>query len=203
MAWWQSTLRRRASRIQDITEVRQASRVNGLTLMRVLVRIRMLDHASCGLRLQDDPQTVALFQIIGDLHACTGRPSALWTELDFGMGLIPSDGNAADIHLHGADIQRANCGQMLQDASADGVLVALLFLASANGAESGERQDCYGKSCHKHVHFPDLQSITHEEGDANVQNGKNSEGITKWAVDDVPKLEDALRSAEKGDALGQ
>lgn len=51
--------------------------------------------------------------------------------------------------------------------------------------------------------FPDLQSITHEEGDANVQNGKNSEGITKWAVDDVPKLKDALRSAEKGDALGQ
>src|SRR5580700_1569399 len=92
---------------------------------------------------------------------------------------------------------------MLHDASANGVPVALLFLTSANGAESGERQDCYGKSFHKHVHFPDLQSITHEEGDANVQNGKNSEGITKWAVDDVPKLKDALRSAEKGDALGQ
>jgi len=108
MAWWQSTLRRRASRIQDITEVRQTSRVNGLTLVRVLVWIRMLDHASRGLRLQDDPQTIALFQIIGDLHACAGRSSALWTELDIGMCLISADGNAADIHLHGADVQRAN-----------------------------------------------------------------------------------------------
>lgn len=90
---------------------------------------------------------------------------------------------------------------MLEDTGADSVTVARLLLASANGAEGGKTQQCDSESFHEHVHFPDLQSIAHEEGDANVQNGEDCEGVTKGAVNDVPELKNPLGAAEKGDAL--
>ena len=34
-----------------------------------------------------------------------------------------------------------------------------------------------------------------------MQNGENSEGVTKGTVDDVPELKAPLRAAEEGDAL--
>jgi len=106
----QSALRRGASWIQHITEVRQAPGVNGLILMRVLVWIWVLDGPSRRLRFQDGPGAIMFFQIVSDLHACTGGGSGLRAEFDFGTGLITVDRNATDIHVHGADIQGANGG---------------------------------------------------------------------------------------------
>jgi len=106
----QGALRRGARWIQDITEIRQTAGVNGPILMRVLVWIWVLDGPSSSLRFQDGPGAIMFFQIVSDLHACTGGGSGLRAELDFRAGLIPIDGDAADIHIHGADIQGANGG---------------------------------------------------------------------------------------------
>src|SRR5437763_8995718 len=48
-----------------------------------------------------------------------------------------------------------------------------------------------------------LDSIAHKEGQADMNNGEDGEGITKRPVDHVPELKDALRAAEEGDALGE
>lgn len=92
---------------------------------------------------------------------------------------------------------------MLQDASADGVSVARLLLASTDMEEGGEKQYGCGRSFHEQFHLSHLQSIAHEKGDANMENGEDSKGVTKGPVNDVPELKDALRSTKKGDALGQ
>jgi hypothetical protein len=109
-----------------------------LILVWILVRIRVLDHAARGLRFQDDPRAIALFQIVGDLHAGAGRGPRFGPEFDVGVRLITVDGNAADIHVHGADVQITNGSKVLNDASADGIIVALLLLAAAGDAEGGE-----------------------------------------------------------------
>jgi len=127
--------------------------MHGLILMRILVRIRVLHHASSGLRFQDGPGAIMLFQIVGDLHTATGRGAGLRPELNLGMGLASVNGNIANIHLHGADVQRADGLQVLQDAGTNGVIVAGLVLASANGAEGGENQNDFAKSSGAHVHF--------------------------------------------------
>jgi len=203
MTGGQSALRRGASWIQDITEIRQAAGMNGPILMRVLVWIWVLHAPSRSLRFQDGPGTITFFQIVSDLHACTGGGSGLRAEFDFGTGLITVDRNAADIHVHGADIQGANGGQVLQDAGADGVLIVGLFLASVGEEEGYEKQCGCERSFHKQFHFSPLQCIAHEKGDANMNNGEDCESVTEGPVDNVPELKDALRSAEKGDALGQ
>jgi len=51
--------------------------------------------------------------------------------------------------------------------------------------------------------FPFLDSIAHVEGQADVDNGQNRESIAERPMDHVPKLEDALRAAEEGNAFGQ
>src|SRR2546421_2757467 len=48
-----------------------------------------------------------------------------------------------------------------------------------------------------------LQSIAHEEGDANMQDGEDGERITEGPVNDVPELKDLLGTGEEGDALGE
>src|SRR5215472_4571552 len=50
---------------------------------------------------------------------------------------------------------------------------------------------------------PFLNSVAHVEGQGDVDNGQNGEGITERPMDHVPKLEDALRAAEERDAFGQ
>jgi hypothetical protein len=130
MARRQGTLGRRTTWIYNLTEIRQASGVHVLTLVGILVWIRMLDHATSRLRFLDDPRTIAFLQIIGYLHARPRRRAGLWPEFNFGVRLIPIDGNAPDIHLHGAHIESAHAVEVLQDAGADGVVVARLLLAS-------------------------------------------------------------------------
>ena len=77
-----------------------------LFLVRVLVRIRMLDHAASRLGLENDPRAVALFQVIGHLHAWPLRRAVLRSKFNFGVGLIAVDGNTSDIHHHGSHVQR-------------------------------------------------------------------------------------------------
>ena len=130
--------------------------MNILVLMRILVWIRVLDSTSRCLRFQDDPGTIPFFQVVSDLHACAGSGSGLRTEFHFSVCLIAVDGNAADVHLHGADVKGANGGQVLQDAGADGVSVAGLVLASADGEEGGEKQYDCRRSFHEKFHFSHL-----------------------------------------------
>ena len=127
--------------------------MNVLILMWILVWIWMLNHSSSGLRFQDDPGAISLFQIVSDLHARAGSSSRFGAEFDFGVGLIAVDGNAADVHFHRADVEGANGSQVLQNAGADGVVVVGVLLASAYGEECGEEQYGYGRSFHKQFHF--------------------------------------------------
>jgi len=53
------------------------------------------------------------------------------------------------------------------------------------------------------IHRKGLQSVAHEQGDADVQNGENGEGITKRPVDDVPEVENLLRALEEEYAFGE
>lgn len=154
---------RAAGRIQDIIKVRQTAGMDVLILMRILVWIGVLDHSASGLRFQDDPGAIALFQIVGDLHAGTGSGSRFRPEFDIGVRLIPVDGNAADIHIHGADVQSADGGEVLKDTGAYGLLVALLFFAATGGGESSECQNCKGKFSHQRVAILNLESIAHEK----------------------------------------
>ena len=105
--------------------------MNVLILVRVFIRVGMLDHAARGLRFQHDPGAVAFLQVVSDLHACTGGSAGLGPELNLGMGLIPVDGDTAEIHVHSADVEGANAREVLHDAGANGVAVAGLFLATA------------------------------------------------------------------------
>ena len=205
-----------------------------LFLVRVLVRIRMLDHPASRLGLENDPRAVALFQVIGHLHARPLRRAVLRSEFNFGVGLISIDGNISDIHHHGGHIQRANSGEVLHDSGANGIVVILLLFASAGGEKRGQQPQCQGNTLHAKilsrdietglpvicvsislgdapniilsklaVHRKGLQPVAHEQGDADVQNGQNGEGITKRPVDDVPEVENLLRALEEEYAFGE
>ena len=138
MTGWQRTRGRSAGRIQNVVKVRQAARMNVLILVRILVWIGVLDHPTIGLRFQDDPGAIALLQIVSDLHSGTGRGSRFRPEFDFGVRLIPVNGNATDIHVHGADVEVTDGSKVLKDAGADSIVVALLLLAAASDSEDGE-----------------------------------------------------------------
>jgi len=194
-----------------------------LFLVRVLVRIRMLDHAASRLGLENDPRAVALFQVIGHLHAWPLRRAVLRSKFNFGVGLIAVDGNTSDIHHHGSHVQRANSGEVLHDSGANGIVVILLLFASAGGEKRGHEPQCQGNTLHAKilsrcietgdapniilsklaVHRKGLQPVAHEQGDADVQNGENGEGITKRPVDDVPEVENLLRTLEEEYAFGE
>jgi hypothetical protein len=122
-----------------------------LILVGVLIRIRMLNHAATSLRFENDPCTVALFQVIGDLHASPLGGAGLGPEFNFGVGLIAVDGNCSDIHHHGAHVERANSGEVLHDSGANGVVVILLLLASTGGEKRGEEPQCQGNTFHAKV----------------------------------------------------
>jgi hypothetical protein len=151
MARWKGTLSRGTNRIQDVVEPREATSMHILTLVRVLIRIRMLDHAATSLRFENDPRAVALFQVIGNLHASPLGSAGLGPEFNIGVRLIAVDGNSSDIHHHGAHVERANSGEMLHDSGANGVVVILLLLASAGGEKRGEKPQCQGNTFHAKV----------------------------------------------------
>src|ERR1700737_1892041 len=138
MTGWQHTLGRCTGGIHNVAEIRQRAGMHVLILMRILARIRMLDHSAGRLRFLNDPRTIAFLQIIGDLHARIRRRAGLWPEFNFGVRLIPIDGNASDIHFHGAHIEGAHAVEVLHDAGANGLVVGLLFLASAGNENRGE-----------------------------------------------------------------
>src|SRR6266550_2242089 len=151
MAQRQGTLSRGSNRIQDVVEPREATRMYVLILVRVLVGIRMLDHAARRLRFENEPRPIALFQVIGNLHASPlGRPR-FGPEFNFGVGLIAVDGNLLDIHHHGAHVEGAYSGEVLHDSRANGVIVILLLLASASGQKRGKEPQCQGNTFHAKI----------------------------------------------------
>jgi hypothetical protein len=81
---------------------------------------------------------ILLFQGVGDLHAGALRASGLGLELDVRLGLVALHGNARDVHVHGAEVDRFQGRQVLVDAGADGIGVAFLFLAAG---EEGQKAD--------------------------------------------------------------
>jgi hypothetical protein len=116
--------------------------------VRVLIGIRMLDHAASRLRFENDPRTVALFQVIGNLHASPLGRAGLRPEFDIGVGQIAVDGNLLDIHHHGAHIEGAYSSEVLHDSGANGVIVILLLLASAGGEKRCKEPQCQSNTFH-------------------------------------------------------
>src|SRR6266568_3987594 len=96
----------------------------------VLIRTGMLDRTAKRLTLQDDPGGAALFEIVSDLHPTPRRAAGFGAKLDLGVCLIPSDRNAAHVHVHGAHIECADRRQVLQDSGADRIVIIHLLLAS-------------------------------------------------------------------------
>jgi hypothetical protein len=129
------------------TEIWQLRSVRVLILMRVLAWRWMLDHSSSRLSLEHDPCPISFFKIVGNLHPCSLRRSGLGAEFHFGMGLIPIDRSAFDIHFHGAQVQRTDSLQMLHDSRTNRVVIALLCFASTR------EQERYGKTQSQAVTF--------------------------------------------------
>ncbi len=130
-----------------------------LILMRIPFRIRMLDHPAGRLRFLNQPRTIALLQVIADLHARTRRRAGLWPEFNLGVRLIAIDGDASDTHFHGADIKSAHAVEVLRDASANGVVVALLFLASARNENRGEESQGQAYALHARIYSNSSEMI--------------------------------------------
>src|SRR5258708_22991696 len=107
MARRKGTLSRGTNRIQDVVEPREATSMHVLILMRVLIRIRMLDHAATSLRFENDPRTIALFHVIGNLHASPLGRAGLGPEFNIGVRLIAVAGNGWGIHAHVARVELA------------------------------------------------------------------------------------------------
>src|SRR5207244_13235933 len=76
--------------------------------MRILIWVGVLNHAAERLRFQHDPRAFSFLKVVSDLHAGAGRPTRLWSKLNFRMSLVPVDRKAANIHVHGAHIQSAD-----------------------------------------------------------------------------------------------
>ncbi len=110
-----------------------------LILMRIFTRIRMLDGLADRLRFLNHPRTFTFLQIIGNLHARARRCASLGAEYNFRVRLIAIDGNGSNVHFHGAHIKSAHAVEVLLDSGANGVVFALLLLASA------AQQECGGK----------------------------------------------------------
>src|SRR5258708_19626382 len=68
MARRKGTLSRGTNRIQDVVEPREATSMHVLILLRVLIRIRMLDQPPTTLRFQTPPRTSPLFHFLSTLH---------------------------------------------------------------------------------------------------------------------------------------
>src|SRR5437879_12084653 len=81
-------LGRRTSGIHDVAEIRQAAGMHILVLMRIFIRIRMLDHPADRLRFLHDPRAIAFFQVVGDLHARSSWCASFWAEYNLGVRLI-------------------------------------------------------------------------------------------------------------------
>src|SRR6267142_2512427 len=119
--------------------------------MWIRVWVRMLDHPACRLRFLHYPRAIAFFQIIGNLHSRSLGCASLWPEYNFGVRLIPIDGNASDFHFHGTHVEGAYAVEVQQDAGANGVVVARLLLASSDHQESGGEPRCERNTLHARI----------------------------------------------------
>src|SRR6184192_2429054 len=59
--------------------------------MRILIWVGVLNHAAERLRFQHDPRAFSFLKVVSDLHAGAGRPTRLWSKLNFRMSLVPVD----------------------------------------------------------------------------------------------------------------
>ena len=84
-------------------------------------------HPAERLAFQDDPGASTPFEVIRDFHPTTLRLAVLGAKLDFRVSLITRDGNAADIHVSRAHIERADRCRVPQDSRANGVVVTGLL----------------------------------------------------------------------------
>jgi hypothetical protein len=128
MALREGSLCGRRGGVEDVGKVGERTGMHTGILVRVLIGIRMLDHAPEGLGLEDDPCALAFFEVISNLHALALRSAVLRPEFDFGVGLFAGDRDGAHIRVHGTHVKRC---EMVRDTRVDGLPVALL-LASAN-----------------------------------------------------------------------
>jgi len=85
----------RASRIQNVAEIRQAARVNSRIVVWILSRIGMLDHSASSLRFQNQPSAIALLQVVRDLHSCSRWSAGFRAEFHFGVRQTPINRNAS------------------------------------------------------------------------------------------------------------
>lgn len=157
MARGEGALRRGGGGVEDVGEVGERTGMHAWILVGVLIGIGMLDHAAKRQGFEDDPGSFPSFEVIGNLHAHPLRSAVPRPEFDFGAGLTAVDRDAVHIHVHGAHVEGAHTSEMLHDARADGLPVALLLLASACDAECGEQPRCYSESFHKPVLFRSIK----------------------------------------------
>lgn len=134
----QLALGSRCGGIQDVAEIRQAPGTHIGVLMWIRVRVRMLDHSASRLRSLHYPGAIAFLQIVSDLHSRPRRRAGLGPEYNFGVRLIPTDGNSLHFHFHGAHVESADAIEVLEDAGRNGVVVARLLLANACKKRGGE-----------------------------------------------------------------
>lgn len=106
-----------------------------LILMRILIGVGVLNHAPERLRFQYHPRAFLFLKVVSDLHARAGCPTRLWAKLYLRMSFIAVDGDATNIHIHGAHIQSADGIQVLKDGGSDRCAVACLLLARAGAKE--------------------------------------------------------------------
>ncbi len=111
----------------------------------------MLDHPADRLRFLNHPRTIPFLQIIGDLHSRSRRCTGFGPEYNLGARLIPTDGNASDIHFNGAHIESTEAVEVLHDAGANGVVVAVLLLAAATKQKCGGEPQRRGDTSHTRV----------------------------------------------------
>ena len=91
--------------------------------------IGMPNHAPnvCEFTISQAPSRFSRLQ--GDRHTGTGRAPGLGSKLDLRVTLIAIDGNTAYIHIHGAQVERADGRQVLLDACTNRVVVTHPLLA--------------------------------------------------------------------------
>src|SRR5438034_7883373 len=69
--------------------------------MRILIWVGVLNHAAERLRFQHDPRAFSFLKVVSDLHAGAGRPTRLWSKLNFRMSLVPrSEEHTSELQSH-------------------------------------------------------------------------------------------------------
>src|SRR6267143_2693087 len=152
--------------------------------MWIRIWVRMLNHPAGWLRFLHYPRATAFFQIVGNLHSRSRRCAGLWPEYHFGVRLIPIDGHGSHFHFHGAHIEGTHAVEVLQDAGANGVVVAWLVFASSGNQESGGEPCCERNT----LHFRGLSNSV-EAMYLSILPGRKSVG-NHWQVVSTDACED-------------